>query len=388
MFNFNKRVNRKNTRSMKWDTNREDDILPMWVADMDFQTAPAITEAIIKRAEHGVFGYPIIPDSYYEAEVYWSKKRHNIEIQKEWIQFSPGVVASLSASVKALTVEGDGVLVFSPVYQYFYTSIKNNRCQIIESELIIKNNRYTINFTDVRQKIQSGKIKVVMLCNPHNPTAVAWKKEELSQLVALCLEYGVYIISDEIHRDFVFFNYQFHSLLSIEPIFYDKLIVCTAPTKAFNLAGLHVSNMIIPNEEIRKKVNRAQNDNETAEANIFGIEALIAAYTKGEKWFDEVTHYLMKNITNIQKTIQTELPMLKCYTHEATYLVWIDIRQLKMTSETFVARFEEEKRIRLSAGDVYGCGGNGFIRINAATQKENIDFMLKELISFVKNASK
>lgn len=382
MFDFEKKVNRKNSGSMKWDTNQSDDILPMWVADMDFQTAPAIVEALKKRADHGVFGYPILPEAYYQAEIYWSKKRHRLDIQKEWIQFSPGVVASLSASVKALTRPGDAVLLFSPVYQYFYTSIQNNGCRVVESELVIENKRYTIDFKDVERKIKEEEIKVIMLCNPHNPTAVAWTKEELQSLVALCRAYRVYVVSDEIHRDFIF-DAQFHSLVSIDEEFLDYVIVCVAPTKAFNLAGLHVSNMIIPNAEVRKKIDRAQNDNETAEPNIFGIDALIAAYTEGEAWFDALLKTLSGNITYIKEQLQVSLPELQLYQHEATYLLWVDIRNISSSSETFVSQFEQEKRIRLSAGDVYGRGGKGFIRINTATQRSNIDVLLSALVDFV-----
>lgn len=378
-YNFDEIINRKNTNSVKWDSQKENDVLPMWIADMDFKVADPIIKALEKRVLHGVFGYAHIPDAYYEAEVKWWEKRHDFKIKKEWIEVTTGVIPSLSAVVQAFTEAGDKVLIQSPVYNYFNTSIANNKCDIVINELKYNNGHYEIDFDDFEKKASDTKVKIFILCNPHNPIGIAWSKQELEQLGQICLKHNVLVLVDEIHRDLVYKGNKHTPFASINEKFLMNSITCTAPSKTFNLAGLKASNIIVANDEYRKKVDRSLNINETIEPNIFGIEGLIAAYNKGEEWLNQLLEYLEGNLEFLISFINKKIPKLKVVKPEATYLVWIDCKSLGISSKEFSEKLLLEGKLRISDGSVYGKNGEGFIRINIACSRALLEQGLEKL---------
>jgi cystathionine beta-lyase len=383
-YDFDQIINRRNTNSVKWDSAQEKDILPMWVADMDFKTADPIINALEKRVHHGIFGYATIPDAYYEAEVSWWNRRHNFKIQKEWIEFSTGVIPSLSAVVQAFTGPGDKVLIQSPVYNYFNTSITNNRCDIVLNELKYNGEYYEIDFDDFEKKASDHKVKIFILCNPHNPVGIVWTKNELERLGEICLKHDVLVLADEIHRDLVFKGSKYIPFASVSEKFLINSITCTAPSKTFNLAGLKTSNIIVANEEYRKKVNRSLNVNEVAEPNVFGIEALIAAYNEGEDWLDQLLDYLKGNRDYLLSFINERISKLRVVIPEATYLIWINCRRFGMSSKELSKKILEEGDLRINDGHTYGEAGEGFIRINIACSRALLTEGLERLEKVVK----
>lgn len=368
-YDFDTIINRRNTNSTKWDTSKEKDIIPMWIADMDFKTADQVIKTLEKRVHHGIFGYATIPDSYYEAEVSWWDKRHNFKIKKEWIEASTGVIPSLSAVVQAFTEPGDKVLIQSPVYNYFNSSITNNKCNIVLNELKYNGEYYEIDFDDFEKKASDEKVKVFILCNPHNPVGRVWNQYELERLGEICLKHKVIVLVDEIHRDLVYKENKHIPFASISESFLMNSITCTAPSKTFNIAGLKTSNIIVANEEYRKKVNRSLNINEAIEPNVFGIEALIAAYNEGEEWLDQLLDYLQGNREYLISFMNKRIPKLNAIKPEATYLIWIDCRSLGINSKELSKRILEEGNLRISDGHTYGEAGDGFIRINIACSR-------------------
>lgn len=365
-YDFDKIINRRNTNSVKWDSNEEKDILPMWIADMDFKTVDPIIKALEKRVNHGIFGYADIPKAYYEAEVNWWEKRHNFKIKKEWIEVSTGVIPSLSAVVQAFTEPGDKVLIQSPVYNYFNSSITNNKCHIVLNELKYNGVHYEVDFEDFEKKASDEKVKIFILCNPHNPGGRVWSKDELQRLGEICLKHSVLVLADEIHRDLVYKGNKYTPFSSISESFLMNSITCTSPGKTFNVAGLKTSNIIVANEEYRKKVDRSLNINEAIEPNLFGIEGLIAAYNEGEEWLNQLLDYLEENRNYLITYIKERIPKLKVMKPEATYLVWIDCRSLGMASKELSSKLLSEGKLRISDGSAYGEAGEGFIRINIA----------------------
>ncbi|WP_438497097.1 MalY/PatB family protein [Paenibacillus sp. IHBB 3054] len=384
-YDFDQIINRKHTNSAKWDTNNQLDILPMWVADMDFTTAEPIIKALEKRALHGIFGYASIPSAYYEAEVRWWEKRHHFTINKEWIEVSIGVIPSLSAIVQAFTEAGDQVLIQSPVYNYFNTSITNNGCDVVINELKYNGDTYEIDFDDFEQKASHEKVKLFILCNPHNPVGRVWSRAELKRIAEICLRHNVVVVSDEIHRDLVYKDYEFIPFASMGEEFLMNAITCTAPSKTFNLAGLKTSNIISANEEFRSKINRSLNVNEAIEPNVFGIEALIAAYNYGEEWLDQLLVYLAGNRDYILSFIKERLPDLRVLIPEATYLIWIDCRSLGIPSTELSKKLLEEGHLRINEGLIYGGTGEGFIRINIACPRVLLQTGLERLEQVVKS---
>ncbi len=378
-YNFDEIIPRRGSNSYKWDTAKSDDILPMWVADMDFRTAPAIIDALAKRVEHGIFGYTKVPQAYYEAVTGWFGKRHNFFIQKEWILFTSGVVPALSAVIKALTKPGDKVLVQTPVYNCFFSSIRNDECEMVTNELLYKDNSYTINFDDLEQKASDPKVKVMLLCSPHNPVGRVWTIKELTQIGEICLRNNVIMVSDEIHCDLVYEGHKHIPFASINEEFLQNSVTCTAPSKTFNLAGIQVANIIAADENIRKKIDKALNVNEVCEINVFAIEALIAAYTRGEEWLEELKKYLYGNYTILKEFFEEHLPHMPVLPLEATYLVWTDCSALKKTSGEITEELLEKENLWLNEGSMYGKAGENFIRINIATQRSNIINGLKKI---------
>ena len=376
-YNFNKGVNRINTDARKYDEYKAnfntdiDDIIPMWIADMEFETCDEITKAIQEKLLVGNLGYDTL-NGYFEAVVNWMKKRHDLDITTEDIVYTPGVVTAINILLKILTKENDKVLVQTPVYHSFFKVLKENKCDIIQSELIKKNNKYEIDFEDFEEKIATG-VKVFILCNPHNPIGRVWTCEELERLVEICESYGVYIISDEIHADLIFKGYKHNTLLNVAPYYKDKIITCTAPSKTFNIAGLYISNIIIANNELRKQYT----DLFYAKPNVLGAHALIAAYTKGEEWLEEMLVYIENNYNYLVNYINENIPKIKVTKQEGTFLTWLDCRELNLDDEQLSRFFIDKAKVICSQGLEFGNGGSGYMRMNIAcpldTLKEALD---------------
>lgn len=375
-YNFSKLTNRFNTNSLKWDVNNNE--LPMWVADMDFETAPEIREAIRKKVDFGIYGYTIIPDEYYLSISNWWERRHNFKIEKEWILFCTGVVPAISSIVRKMTREGDNVLVQAPVYNIFYNSIVNNNRKVLSSDLCFDGKEYSIDYEDLERKLSDPATTLMILCNPHNPIGKVWSKETLKKIGELCIKYDVLVVSDEIHCDLTYGN-SYTPFASISPEIAQNSITCIAPTKTFNLAGVQSSNIIVPNDEIRRMVNRGINTDEVAEPNAFAIEATIAAFTKGEPWLNELIEYLAENKRVVQKFIHNELPSINLIHSDATYLLWIDCSSITKDSLEFCKFIRKETGLYVSSGHVYGSNGGHFIRMNIACQRERVEDGLSRL---------
>ncbi|WP_127495281.1 MalY/PatB family protein [Paenibacillus glycanilyticus] len=381
-YDFDEVINRKNTNSFKWDSAKDKkDIVPMWVADMDFKAADPILRALESKLQHGVFGYAHLPDAYYEAEINWWQKRHDFQIEKEWIAFSPGVIPALAAIIQAFTSQGDKVLIQAPVYNSFYTTIANNRREIVENELINTGDSYEIDFEDFETKASDEAVKLFILCNPHNPVGRVWRKDELERLSAICQKHGVLVVADEIHRDLVFEGQPYVPFASIDAF---NSITCTSPSKTFNIAGLKMANIITANKEYKDKFKKDLLMRGVHEPNTFGVEALIAAYNKGEEWLDQLLVYLKANRDYFLSYIQEKLPRLKVITPHSTYLMWVDCRNLGIGSEELSRRLFEEAGLRINEGSTYGKAGDGFIRINIGCSRAILTEGLNRLENVMK----
>lgn len=369
-FNFNKMTNRLDTNSYKWDVGAGE--LPMWVADMDFETAPAVVSALQERLNHHIYGYTTVPDHYYDAVVGWWERRHQYSIQREWVMFSTGVVPAISSIVRKMTNPGDKVLVLSPVYNIFYNSIKNNQREVLASELVYQDQRYSIDFDDVEKKLSDPGTTLMIFCNPHNPIGKVWNRQDLEKLGKLCVKYQVLILSDEIHCDLTHPGYKYVPFASVSEEIAHKCITCVAPTKTFNLAGIQTSSIIVPNPEIRKLVNRGINTDEIAEPNVFAIEAAISAYTDGEPWLQGLLDYLRTNKQFLEQFLASELPQLQAIPSEATYLAWINCQAVTDNAGQLCKFIREKTGLYVSEGAIYGGNGHGFIRMNYACSKERL----------------
>ena len=335
--NFDKLTNRFNTNCIKWDC--DSNMLPMSIADMDFEVADEIIEAIQNRLNNKMFGYSYTPDSYFEAYKLWWNKRHNFIIDTSWLIFSTGVVPSISSIVRKITSVGENVLIQAPVYNIFYNSIINNGRNIISSDLVYKDGKYSIDFKDLELKLSNKQTSLMILCNPHNPVGKLWSKEELEKIGALCYKYGVTVLSDEIHCDIVKPGSNYIPFASVNDLNKEISITCVAPTKTFNLAGLQTSCVIVPNEFLRHKVWRGINTDEVGEGNAFSIDPVIAAYTKCDYWVDEMRSYVWKNREIVKEFIESELPEVKYIEAEATYLAWLDLSSVISDSVDFCKYF-------------------------------------------------
>ena len=379
LYNFDKMNPRRGTNSYKWDSSPEEDMLPMWVADMDFQTAPAIIEALHKRVEHGIFGYVKVPDNYYEAVIRWFERRHHWTIKKEWIIYTSGVVPAISAIIKALTQPGDKILVQTPVYNCFFSSIRNNGCKIICNELIYKDRTYTIDYEDLEEKAADPLVKVILLCNPHNPAGKVWTREELTRIGEICNRHQVFVIADEIHCELVYPGKHYTPFASISEEFLRNSATCTSPSKSFNLAGLQIANITIADKAIRDKVNKAININEVCDVNPFGVEALIAAYNESEDWLEQLIAYLYNNYLFLIEFFKENLPEFPVTKLEGTYLVWIDCAILKKNSSELIDELKLNQKLWLNEGSLYGEAGNHFIRINIACPLSTLKIGLQRM---------
>jgi len=371
-------VNRKNTNSVKWDSVPED-VLPLWVADMDFPSPPKVIEALVSRAQHGVYGYTVIPDSYYDAIINWMKKRHNWEIKKEWIIITPGVVSALYYIVQTFTSEDDSVLVQQPVYNPFFNVVKNNNRNLVLSPLLLKDNHYEIDFLELEEKIIKHQVKLFILCSPHNPVGRVWTKEELTNIAEICLKHNVLLAVDEIHHDLVYKGYKHIPLASLKKEYSNICITCTAPSKTFNLAGLHTSNIIIENKELREKLRKFLKKLGGTHPSIFGMLACEVAYQTGEAWLEEVLVYLEENKNYVFKYIEENLPLIKVIKPEATYLMWLDCRKLNLSNNELLNFFLHEAKLYLNHGYVYGDEGSSFVRLNIGCHRSTLEQALEQL---------
>ena len=365
-YNFDEIVQRRGTNSYKWDSADDADVLPMWVADMDFRTAPAIIEALQQRVAHGIFGYTRVPDAYYEAVINWFGRRHNWKIQKDWMIYTSGVVPAISAVIKALTQPGDKVLVQTPVYNCFFSSIRNNGCEIVSNPLVYKENTYVIDYEDLERKVADEKVKILLLCNPHNPAGRVWSKEELTRIGEICVRHGVWVVSDEIHCELVYTGYTYTPFASISEEFLHHSVTCISPSKSFNIAGLQIANIVSADEEVRRRIDKAININEVCDVNPFGVIATIAAYNEGEEWLLQLLDYLKGNYECMKTFCEVSLPNFPITRLEGTYLVWMDCRSLPYPSEELEEKLVKEEKLWLNAGTMYGAEGEGFMRWNIA----------------------
>jgi cysteine-S-conjugate beta-lyase len=380
-YNFDEIIPRRNTNCIKWDRG-EADVLPMWVADMDFKAAQPIIDALKGKLDSGIFGYTLQPDKYYDAIIGWWERRHQFILRKDWIVFCPGVVPALSYIIRSFTNHGDRVLLQSPVYYPFYRVIANNGCEVVDNPLKLVNEKYEIDFEDLEDKASDPKVKLMLLCSPHNPVGRVWTKEELVRVGQICEKHKVIVIADEIHCDLIYKGYKHIPFAKISEEFLMNSITCTAPSKTFNLAGLQTSNLIIANSTLRTKLKQTLEINEIGEPNAFSVDALIAAYNQGEEWLTQLIEYLEENLAYLKDYLENNLPKLKVINTEGTYLVWIDCRSMSLTSKELNKLFTKVAKVWFNDGSTFGINGEGFIRINIACPRE----LLKEGLQRVKRA--
>lgn len=377
-YDFDKPVNRRDTHSMKWDVKEHE--LPMWVADMDFQTAPEIQAAIQERAAHGVFGYSVVPEEWYQAYMGWWERRHGFSMEKEWLVFCTGVVPAISSMVRKLTTMGENVLVQTPVYNIFFNSIVNNGRNVIENPLRYDENGYQMDFEDLERKLSDPQTTLMILCNPHNPVGRIWSREELEQVGELCRKYHVTVISDEIHCDLTSPGKEYIPFASVSESCRNHSITCIAPTKAFNLAGLQTAAVAVPNPNLRHKVWRGLNTDEVAEPNSFAVEAAVVAFTKGDAWLDALRAYIQENKNHVENFLKKEVPQIRPVPSEATYLLWLDCRKMQGCATEFTQYLREHKGLYLSEGRQYGESGKFFIRMNIACPRSRLEDGIKRLV--------
>lgn len=385
-YNFDELTDRRNTDSYKWDSSSDPDILPMWVADMDFRTAPAITEALRKRVDQGIFGYTRVPESYYAALDSWFSRRHSWSIDPSSVIYTSGVVPAISAIIKALTRPGDRVIVQTPVYNCFFSSIRNNGCMIDESLLIPEGDTYLMDFDDLERRTADPRAKVLLLCNPHNPVGRVWTKEELKRVGEICFRNGVTVISDEIHCELTMPGYEYVPFASLGEEFERNSVICVSPSKAFNIAGLQIANIICRDDGMRARIDRAINDNEVCDVNPFGVIALQAAYNDGADWLDQLRQYIFGNYKFMYAFCAEHLPEFPLTKLEGTYLVWMDCKMLRLPSDELEHELLHEAGLWLNAGTMYGDGGEGFMRWNIACPRSRVEEGLKRFKEFVDNS--
>lgn len=381
-YNFDEIIDRRDTASIKWNPEEEKDgkLLPMWVADMDFKTAPEIIEDLEKRVKHGIYGYFKLEEDFYQSIINWVKKRHGWNIKKEWIVITPGVVSGLNISVNEFIEKGEGVIVQPPIYPPFYKVIENSEALALNNELIRVDGKYEMNFEEL--ELQAKQAKMLILCSPHNPTGRVWKKLELDKLVDICEKNDLLLISDEVHSDLIIGDNKHIPVASISPEIENNSITFISPSKTFNLAGLSTSIAIISNEDIRKRFVENMERNKIPGTNTFGKLSLQSAYEKGEDWLEELLIYIEENMDYAIKYIEENIPEIKIEKPEGMYLMWLDFRELKRDQARLNKILIEEGRILLNDGSTYGDGGNGFFRLNIACPRE----ILKDGLNRIKKS--
>lgn len=377
---FDRVINRRNTKSLKYDFAKErgmpEDVLPLWVADMDFKTSSYVEDALKEWAMYGIFGYSEVKRDYFEILKNWMEKHHNWNVQERWLIKTPGVVFALAMAVKAYTQPGDGVLIQPPVYYPFSEVITDNGRRVVGNDLYLgEDNKYHMDFMDLEKKIREENIRLFFLCSPHNPVGRVWTKEELIRLGDICVKYGVTVVSDEIHHDFIFSG-EHHVFAGLKKEFAEISVTCTSPSKTFNLAGMMISNIFIPNQTLRRKFRKEVDGAGISQLGIMGLAACEAAYGKGEEWYREMLSYVKENIEFTRQYVQEHLPGVKMTEHEGTYLLWLDFNGLSIDAEELDKRIVNEAKLWLDSGKIFGNPGRGFERINAACPRS----VLKEAL--------
>lgn len=383
-YDFSIPTDRRDTDSYKWDSAPEADIIPLWVADMDFETFPAITEALQRRVAHGIFGYTRVPETYYEAVCNWFGKRHGWHINREDIIYTSGVVPAVSAVIKALTLPGDQVIVQGPVYNCFFSSIRNNGCEMVSNSLIYNKEelRYEIDFDDLERKLKHERARLMLLCNPHNPGGRVWTRDELTRVAELCRKYGVRVVSDEIHCELTLYDNEYVPFGSLPDELSRDSITCCSPSKAFNTAGLQIANIVCRDAEVRNRIDRAININEVCDVNPFGVIALQAAYSdEGYEWLTQLRKYISANYDLLLERFARELPKCKVMRMEGTYLAWIDCSELHIPSDEIEKMLMHENKVWVNAGSMYGAEGAAFIRINMACTSELLNEGITRIVN-------
>lgn len=383
-YDFDKTIDRRATNSYKWDSAPEG-VLPMWVADMDFRTAPAIIDALQKRVAHGIFGYTRVPDAYYDAVTSWFSRRHGWDIDREWIIYTSGVVPAVSAVIKALTVPGDKVIVQTPVYNCFFSSIRNNGCEIVSNPLRRTADTYKMDFDALERCAADPRAKVMLLCNPHNPAGRVWTPDELTRLGNICLRNGVTVVADEIHCELVYQGFKYTPFASLSDAFLHRSVTCVSPSKAFNIAGLQIANIVAFDNDLRSRIDKAININEVCDVNPFGVAATIAAYNEGEEWLNQLVDYLHGNYEAMAEFCRRELAEFPITRLEGTYLVWMDCSSLGMPSDALEHALLDDARLWLNAGTMYGAEGEGYMRWNIACPRSVMLDGLNRFLNFVRS---
>ncbi len=380
-YDFDRIIRRENTNCVKFDLRRayfgREDVIPMWVADMDFPVPPFVEEAVRKRAAHPVYGYSILPDSYYEAVMSWQSRRYGWELKKDWIQFSPGVVTGLNVIVQALTDPGDKIITQPPVYHPFFSCVENNGRKLLYNQLIEKDGIYTIDFDDLENKMKGGA-RMLILCNPHNPVSRCWKREELEWIGAKSIEHKVIVVCDEIHCDLVHEPNRHIPMATLSEEFLQNTVTCIAPSKTFNLAGLYSSSIIIANDSLRRRFIHAAEKIHLS-ANIFGITAAEAAYSEGEEWLVDLMKYLKSNIALVKDFLAVKMPQVSVSPPEGTYMLWLDFRKLGFQAPDLKKLLIEKAGLGFVEGLTFGPGGDGFQRVNIGCPKSTIERALDRL---------
>ena len=374
-YHFDELTNRRGTGCVKWDDTPYDDVIPLWVADMDFKAAPAILDAVRKRAEHGVFGYTLVGDDYYDAVISWFQRRHQWTIRREEILYTTGVVPAMSVAVKALTMPGENVLILSPDYNCFFSSIRNNGCQVLESVLRWNrsSNRFEVDFDDFEQKCAAEKTTLFLLCNPHNPTGRVWTSAELQRMNDICLRHNVKVVSDEIHCELIMPGHRFQPFAAVSEACCQNSVTLNSPSKSFNIAGLQIANIICTRPDWRRRLDRAININEVCDVGPFGPVALVAAYNESEDWLDQLNAYLWENFLVLCDFIAKNIPSWRICPLEGTYLPWVDITATGMTAQQYADHVFSSTHVWVNPGTMYGPqSGEGYIRLNIACPRSRL----------------
>ncbi len=385
IYDFDEIIDRKNTNSLKYDFASErgkpEGVLPLWVADMDFRVPPCVQDKIKESAELGIFGYSDVKKEYFTAIEKWYLKHFSYQLQEEWLVKTPGVVFAISTAIRAFSKKGDGILIQQPVYYPFCDEILHNERKLVNNELIYRNGHYEVDYADFEKKIQKNKVKIFILCNPHNPVGRVYKEWELRKMGEICRKHGVIVVSDEVHSDFTYPDHDHLAFASLGSEFEQMTITCTAPSKTFNLAGLQVANIFIANQDIRGKFHKEIAKTGYCELNMFGLVACQAAYEGGEEWLQQLKEYLKGNLDFVRTFLQKRLPQIRLVEPEGTYLIWLDCRGLSLSEEEREELIVKKAGLWLDSGNMFGKGGEGFERINIACPRKTLETALYRLLS-------